>query len=170
VISPGRESYHVWFTRVCLEVRTTPFCVAILNSTIHSYSCRGEWLGGESDMRSCHKDDSKVIMIVPWTNLMCGSSVQQLGISLHSITSARLRKSDSSAHIQIIEFRRVFDYIVYICMISWSPLYCDATCFINIWYFFCKLAYHLLCLSVCLLCVMFLFLQLSSYWCEQIEM
>ena len=90
-------------------------------------------------------------MFLSGTNLVCGSSVKQC----NTTTSIGFHMSDSSARIVIIVFRRVFDYIVYICMISWSVLYCDTTCFINIWYSFCKLAYALL--FVCLLCIVFVF-------------
>jgi len=47
------------------------FCEAILNST--NYSRRGEWLGGESSRRSCHKDGFIFLMTIKGINPMCGS-------------------------------------------------------------------------------------------------
>lgn len=72
VISREGILFYVRFIRVRIEVRIIPSCKAIQSFTNHSYSCRGGWLGGESGKRTCHKDDSKVHMIVTRTNL-CGS-------------------------------------------------------------------------------------------------
>ena len=79
------------FTRVCLDSQyCSIFCEAILNSTNYSYSRRGEWWGGESSRRFCHKDGSIILMIVKEINLVCHSSVEQIIISLQVYSSTSL--------------------------------------------------------------------------------
>jgi len=89
--------FEVWFNRVCIEVKTIPFCESIMSFTNHSHSFRRGWLSGESDKRSCDKDNSRVLIIVSGTNLVCGSSINQC----ISTTSTWLHESDSSVCIQI---------------------------------------------------------------------
>jgi len=60
-ISREEIQFELWFIRMCLDVRTAQSCEAILNSTSHSYSCKGRWLGGESSRRSYHNDDSRFL-------------------------------------------------------------------------------------------------------------
>lgn len=88
----SRRDFHLMcFTTVAIEVRSIVFCVMTLNSTNHPYSCRGKWLGGESDLRSCHKDNPRVFMTVTTTNIVyqCSRAIF-LSPSMHDFTSLTL--------------------------------------------------------------------------------
>lgn len=88
-ISMEEIVFSVWFTRLCIDASIFPSCETILSSTNHSYSCKERWLGCESGRRSCHKEDSKVLMIMQGTNLMGGSSREDI-VYRHKCTTLQV--------------------------------------------------------------------------------